>query len=148
MGKSNFDGAVSTSPLSESQGRSIHFDSKYPCDHEATPAQPTESTPKEGETNMRVHRFAATGALWLVIAGTGFAQSPDNTQTPTQTTNESKKQLKQQEKADKDQAKADKSEKKALSTKQQKKADKDQEKANKAEEKANTPPNPQPPPQL
>ena len=57
---------------------------------------------------MRVHRFAAAVALWLAVAGIGFAQSPGNPQTPTQTTNESKKELKKQEKADKAQAKADK----------------------------------------
>lgn len=96
---------------------------------------------------MRVHRFVAAAALWLAVAGIGFAQSPGNPQTPTQTTNESKKELKKQEKADKAQAKADKSERKALNTKQEKKADKDQEKADKAQEKAN-PQQPPPPAQL
>ena len=44
-------------------------------------------------------------------------------QTNTQTTADSKQELKQQEKANRSQAKADKAERKALGTKQQKKAD-------------------------
>jgi hypothetical protein len=88
---------------------------------------------------MKYRGIAAVAALWLALAGSGFSQSSDTSQTPAQSTNDTKKELKQQAKADKAQAKADKAEKKALSTKQQKKADKDQEKANKAQEKANPP---------
>jgi len=58
----------------------------------------------------------------------------------TADTTTTKKQLKNDEKADKQQAKADKAERKALGTKQQKKADKAQDKANVKAEKASQPP--------
>jgi hypothetical protein len=72
-------------------------------------------------------------ALSLTLAVPVFAQSN------TQTTGETKSELKQQRKADKAQAKADKAERKALKTKEQKKADKAQDKANREADKVTTP---------
>lgn len=72
-------------------------------------------------------------ALSLALAGPVFAQSN------TDTTKETRAQLKQQAKTEKAQAKADKAQRKALNTKEQKKADKAQDKANHEAEKI-TPP--------
>ena len=43
---------------------------------------------------MRSYGTAAATALWLAVAGSGFAQTLDNPQTPTQTTNGTKKRAK------------------------------------------------------
>jgi hypothetical protein len=75
---------------------------------------------------FRVIAFAAV--LLVSTQVVGWAQA-------TQTTADTKRELKQDQKADKSQAKADKAQRKALNTKQQKKADKAQDKANKQESK-------------
>jgi hypothetical protein len=82
---------------------------------------------------MTTSRLAVL-ALSLTLAAPVFAQSN------TDTTNETKSELKQQHKADKAQAKADKAERKALKTKEQKKADKAQDKADREAAKVTPPP--------
>jgi hypothetical protein len=78
--------------------------------------------------------------LWAGLLGLGIIASMPLAAQNTADTTTTKKQLKNDEKADKQQAKADKAERKALGTKQQKKADKAQDKANVKAEKASQPP--------
>ena len=72
---------------------------------------------------MRGMWKAAVLSLVLSAGAAGVCQ------TNTQSTQMTKSELKQQQKADKAQAKADKAQRKALNTKQQKKADKAQDQA-------------------
>ncbi len=77
---------------------------------------------------MKIFRTAAALSLGVMLSSPIFAQ-----QTNEQARQETKAQLKQQEKADKAQAKADKSEKKAAGSAKVKKAVRDQDKANAAQ---------------
>ena len=92
---------------------------------------------------MKMHRLAALVTLSLVPLGSSpgkaLAQATTITDPPSQSNRETRKQLKNDEKANKAQEKADKAERKALNTKEQKNADKKQEKADKAAAKASAP---------
>jgi hypothetical protein len=86
------------------------------------------SSYKDEVKAVKFRWIAGTAVLFVALQSAGWAQA-------TQTTAETKRELKQEQKADKSQAKADKAERKALGTKQQKKADKAQDKASKQESK-------------
>jgi hypothetical protein len=81
---------------------------------------------------MKRTMLAGLLGLGLVMSGSVVAQNTADTAA-------TRKELKQDHKADKQQAKADKAEKKALDTKQQKKADKSQDKANREADKTASP---------
>jgi len=81
---------------------------------------------------MKRTMLAGLLGLGLMVSGSVVAQNTADTAA-------TKKELKQDQRADKQQAKADKAERKALGTKQQKKADKAQDKANREADKAAAP---------